>query len=678
MSVINYQQYKKNFSPEGLISVYKHILLPRMIEEKMLVLLRQGKISKWFSGIGQEAIAVGSTIALQPDEWIMPLHRNLGVFTSRNMPLHKLFMQWQGNKDGYSKGRERSFHFGSMEHHICGMISHLGPQMAIADGVALAHKLKNENKVSVAYTGDGGTSEGDFHEALNVAAVWDLPVIFIIENNGYGLSTPTNEQYRCTNLVDKAIGYGMKGLQIDGNNILEVFHTIKQAREYCIKEQKPILIECLTFRMRGHEEASGTKYVPKELFEEWGRKDPVKNFEQFIIDEGFITEMQVADIRNGFRNHIESELQVAYSAAEMVVDTATEVNDVYSANVSRSSFLVNQQNSQKQTRNDQKPETRNEIRFIDAIKEALQQSMKQHNNLVIMGQDIAEYGGAFKITEGFVEQFGKHRVRNTPICESVIVGAALGLALEGYKSIVEMQFADFVTVAFNQIINNLAKVHYRWGVAANTVVRMPTGAGVGAGPFHSQSNEAWFTHTPGLIVVYPSNPYDAKGLLIAAINNPNPVLYFEHKVLYRSISGNVPTEYYEVEIGKANVVNSGDDITIITYGFGVHWALDYAKANTDVSIEILDLRTLAPLDYTAIKNAVEKTGKILLLHEDTLTGGIGGEISAWINEHCFETLDAPILRCASLDTPIPFNMDLEKNFLAKSRLGECVKKLVNY
>jgi len=640
-----------------------------MIEEKMLVLLRQGKISKWFSGIGQEAIAVGSTIALQPDEWIMPLHRNLGVFTSRNMPLHKLFMQWQGNKDGYSKGRERSFHFGSMEHHICGMISHLGPQMAIADGVALAHKLKNESKVSVAYTGDGGTSEGDFHEALNVAAVWDLPVIFIIENNGYGLSTPTNEQYRCTNLVDKAIGYGMKGMQIDGNNILEVFHTIKQAREYCIKEQKPILIECLTFRMRGHEEASGTKYVPKELFEEWGRKDPVKNFEQFIIEEGFITEMQVSDIRNGFRNHIESELQVAYNAAEMVVDTATELQDVYSlqSTVKHTLSTINS-----------KPETTNEKRFIDAIKEALQQSMQQHQNLVIMGQDIAEYGGAFKITEGFVEQFGKHRVRNTPICESAIVGAALGLALEGYKSIVEMQFADFVTVAFNQIINNLAKVHYRWGVAANTVVRMPTGAGVGAGPFHSQSNEAWFTHTPGLIVVYPSNPYDAKGLLIAAINNPNPVLYFEHKVLYRSISGNVSSEYYEVEIGKANTVNTGNDITIITYGAAVHWALDYAKANTDISIEILDLRTLAPLDYTAIKNAVAKTGKVLLLHEDTLTGGIGGEISAWINEHCFEMLDAPILRCASLDTPIPFNMDLEKNFLAKSRLDECVKKLVGY
>lgn len=678
MSAINYDNYKKNFSPQGLINIYKHILLPRMIEEKMLVLLRQGRISKWFSGIGQEAIAVGSTIALQQDEWIMPLHRNLGVFTSRQMPLHKLFMQWQGNKDGYSNGRERSFHFGTMQHHICGMISHLGPQMALADGVALAYKLKQEKKVSLAYTGDGGTSEGDFHEAMNVAAVWDLPVIFIIENNGYGLSTPTNEQYRCNSLVDKAIGYGMKGLKIDGNNILEVFHTIKQAREYCINEQKPVLIECMTFRMRGHEEASGTKYVPKELFEEWGRKDPVKNFEQFLVEENIITEMQVADIRNGFKEHIESELQIAYKAAEMVVDSAVELRDVYAKRLEFGVLGLEANNNIASNTKPLTPNTGNEKRFIDAIKEGLQQSMQQHDNLVIMGQDIAEYGGAFKITEGFVEQFGKHRVRNTPICESAIVGAALGLALEGYKSIVEMQFADFVTVAFNQIINNLAKIHYRWGVAANTVVRMPTGAGVGAGPFHSQSNEAWFTHTPGLMVVYPSNPHDAKGLLIAAVNNPNPVIYFEHKVLYRSISGNVPSEYYEVEIGKANVVNSGDDITIITYGAAVHWALDYAKANTDISIEILDLRTLQPLDYTAIKMAVAKTGKVLLLHEDTLTGGIGGEISAWINEHCFEMLDAPILRCASLDTPIPFNMELEKNFLAKSRLDECVRKLMKY
>lgn len=672
---MQFAKHRSNLSNAALINMYKHLLLPRMIEDKMLVLLRQGKISKWFSGIGQEAIAVGSTLALQPDEWIMPLHRNLGVFTARNMPLHKLFMQWQGN-DAYSKGRERSFHFGSKEHFICGMISHLGPQMAVADGVALAYKLRKEKKVSLAYTGDGGTSEGDFHEALNVAAVWDLPVIFLIENNGYGLSTPTNEQYRCKNLIDKAIGYGIEGVQIDGNNILEVFDTIKGVREYCINNQKPYLIECKTFRMRGHEEASGTKYVPKELFEEWSRKDPVKNFEQWLVAENILNEMQVADIRNELRKYIEEELNMAATAKEIVVDEAEELKDVYAEKYEVQNAKYEVQNTKFENENIVLPTSN--LRFIDAIKQALHQSLQKHPDLILMGQDIAEYGGAFKITEGLVNEFGKERIRNTPLCESAIIGAALGLSLEGFKSIVEMQFADFVTVGFNQIVNNLAKIHYRWGQHANVVIRMPTGAGVGAGPFHSQSNEAWFTHVPGLKIVYPSSPYDAKGLLIAAINDPNPVLYFEHKVLYRSISGQVPQDYYEIEIGKANIVEAGNDISIITYGAGVHWALEYAQQHLDISIEILDLRTLLPLDYEAIKQTVIKTGKILILHEDTLTGGIGGEISAWINEHCFEMLDAPIIRCASLDTPIPFNIELEKNFLAKSRLDACVNKLIGY
>lgn len=680
---------RKDFSDDELISLYKNLLFPRMIEEKMLVLLRQGKISKWFSGIGQEAISVGATLALQPDEWIMPLHRNLGVFTSRKMPLHKLFMQWQGAKEGYSKGRERSFHFGSKEHFICGMISHLGPQLAIADGVALAYKLKNQNKISLAFTGEGGTSEGDFHEALNVAAVWDLPVIFIIENNGYGLSTPTNEQYRCEHLIDKAKGYGMEGVQIDGNNILTVYDTIKGVREYCIKNKKPYLIECITFRMRGHEEASGTKYVPKEMFEEWYKKDPIKNYERFLIEENILNEITVADIRNEFKSEINDALNPRVIRASGQASGAEtfesfnvdeEIHDVYaentSSNTKRKEFEIVSGSTSKISRFTS--HVSQELKFFEAIKEGLQQSMQQHPNLILMGQDIAEYGGAFKITEGFAEAFGKDRVRNTPLCESAIVGAALGLSLEGYKSVMEMQFADFVTVGFNQIINNLSKIHYRWGQNADVVIRMPTGGGVGAGPFHSQSNEAWFVHTPGLKVVYPSSPEDTKGLLIAAINDPNPVLYFEHKALYRSIAGNVPQEYYEIEIGKAKVVREGTDISIITYGAGVHWALEYAEEHKEISFTILDLRTLLPLDYAAIKEAVRNTGKILLLHEDTLIGGIGGEISAWINENCFEWLDAPVMRCASLDTPIPFNIELEKNFMAKSRLDKYVQKLINY
>jgi 2-oxoisovalerate dehydrogenase E1 component len=673
------QFHRNNFSNEELVSIYKKILLPRMIEEKMLVLLRQGKISKWFSGIGQEAIAVGATMALTEDEWIMPLHRNLGVFTTRNMPLNKLFKQWQGNKDGYSKGRERSFHFGTKEHHICGMISHLGPQMAIADGVSLAHKLSNEQKVSLAFTGDGGTSEGDFHEALNVAAVWDLPVIFLIENNGYGLSTPVNEQYRCFSLVERAKGYGMEGVRIDGNNILEVYDTIKGVRNYCIENQKPYLIECMTFRMRGHEEASGVKYVPPALFELWEKKDPIKNYEQFLLEQNVLTQAVVDEIKNSTKEYIEAELKMAYDAAPIVPDTKEEVNDVYAPlEIRNKEFEIKNKKVGRFAAATDQQTTANEKRFIDGIKEGLHQSMEKHSNLVLMGQDIAEYGGAFKITEGFVEQFGKARVRNTPICESAIVGAALGLSLKGYKAMMEMQFADFATVGFNQIINNLAKIYYRWGQNADVVIRMPTGGGVGAGPFHSQSNEAWFVHTPGLKVVYPSTPADAKGLLIAAINDPNPVLYFEHKALYRSISGQVPDEYYEVEIGKARLVQEGTDITIITYGAAVHWALDYAKNNPAVSLYILDLRTLLPLDYDAIQTAVKATGKVLLLHEDSLTGGIGGEIAGWIAEHCFANLDAPVMRCASLDTPIPFNIELEKNFMAYSRLDEYIQKLMGF
>lgn len=663
------QFQRNNYSNQELIHLYRQILLPRMIEEKMLVLLRQGKISKWFSGIGQEAIAVGVTAALNKRDWIMPLHRNLGVFTSRDMPLHRLFQQWQGHKEGYSKGRERSFHFGSSDHRICGMISHLGPQLALADGAALAHQLKEEPLVAVAFTGDGGTSEGDFHEALNVAAVWNLPVIFIIENNGYGLSTPVSEQYRCRQLADKGVGYGMETVVIDGNNILAVHDTIRGVREYCLREKKPYLIECMTFRMRGHEEASGTKYVPKELMEEWSRKDPIKNYEQFLVQEGVLTEMEVASIRHEHKAYIDNELQLAEQVQPMIPDTSEEVQDVYADRQSTPVLLP-------------EPDPRDtdikEKRMLDAIREALEQSMERDSRLVLMGQDIAEYGGAFKVTEGLMARFGKHRVRNTPLCESAIVGVTLGLALEGIPSVMEMQFADFVTVGFNQIVNNLAKIHYRWGQSAPVVIRMPTGAGVGAGPFHSQSNEAWFTHVPGLKVVYPSGAYDAKGLLNAAIQDPNPVMYFEHKVLYRSQSEPVPDAYYEIEIGKARIVQEGEDITVITYGAGVHWAMDYQRSHPEVSLHVVDLRSLLPLDYETIRSSVAKTGKILVLHEDNLVGGIGGEIAAWISEHCFELLDAPVLRCASLDTPVPFNVLLEKNYLAESRLKASIQQLLQY
>jgi 2-oxoisovalerate dehydrogenase E1 component len=658
---------RKDFSDQILLDLYRTILFPRLIEEKMLVLLRQGRISKWFSGIGQEAISSGVVSALAPDEWIMPLHRNLGIFTGRQIPLQKLFLQWQGSQEGFSKGRERSFHFGSRAHFICGMISQLGPQLALADGTALGYKLKKQQKLTAAFTGEGGTSEGDFHEALNLAAVWDLPVIFIIENNGYGLSTPIKEQYRANRLADKGIGYGMESVQIDGNNILDVYDTIRGVREYCIREQKPYLVECMTFRMRGHEEASGTKYIPAELFETWSKKDPVINYENWLIETAILNEEKIKEIRNEFRSVIENAISV--KEKPVIPDTETEVKDMYAETPEPNEPEVGQLAGM---------ESSPVKRFIDGIRDGLWQSMEKHENLILMGQDIAAYGGAFKITEGFLEKFGTERVRNTPLCESAIVGAALGLSLEGFKSVMEMQFADFAAVGFNQIVNNLAKIHYRWGQPADVVIRMPTGAGVGAGPFHSQSNEAWFTHVPGLKVVYPSTPADAKGLLNAAILDPNPVLFFEHKGLYRSISGPIPEQYYYTEIGKANLVRNGDEISIVTYGAGVHWALALAGQKPEISFHILDLRSLLPLDYEAIREAVAKTGKVIVLHEDTLTGGIGGEISAWIGQHCFELLDAPVLRCASLDTAIPFNIELEKKFLANARLWQTVEQLLSY
>lgn len=655
---------RKNLDTETLVSFYKKLLLPRLVEEKMLILLRQGRIGKWFSGIGQEAIAVGSTLAMQADEYILPMHRNLGVFTTRNIPLSRLMAQWQGKPSGFTKGRDRSFHFGTQEYKIIGMISHLGPQLALADGIALADMLSNQKKTTLVFTGEGATSEGDFHEALNIAAVWNLPVIFLVENNGYALSTPTNEQYHCSQLVDKAKGYGMEGRRIDGNNILEVYHTITDIKNSIQENPRPVLLECMTFRMRGHEEASGTKYVPQNLFEWWGAKDPLANFEKYLLNERVLLPEWIPLIKKEFTTLIESEFEKVYSEADIVPDIETEVADMYRPY----HFPANQPSVTPATGK----------RYIDAISDGLRQGMRKHANLVIMGQDIAEYGGAFKITQGFVEEFGKGRVRNTPICESGIVGAGMGLALNGYKAIVEMQFADFVTCGFNQIINNLAKTHYRWAQAVDVVIRMPTGAGTGAGPFHSQSNEAWFTKTPGLKVVYPAFPADAKGLLLAAIDDPNPVIYFEHKYLYRSISGEVPDNDVLIEIGKANIVQQGEKATIITFGLGVHWALDYAAKHPDQSLEIIDLRSLQPWDKEAVEQSVKKTGRALVLHEDTLTSGFGAEIAAHIAEHCFKYLDAPVMRCGSLDTAIPMNKALEDQFLAKARLGETVDKLLTY
>jgi 2-oxoisovalerate dehydrogenase E1 component len=659
----------EGFTPEKLRELHRALLLPRMIEEKMLLLLRQGKLSKWFSGIGQEAIAVGVTAALQPEDFILPMHRNLGVFTGRDVDLARLLRQLLGKDGGFTGGRDRTFHFGRLDKHIVGMISHLGAMLPVADGLALAATLRGERRVAATFTGDGATSEGDFHEALNLAAVWKLPVLFVIENNQWGLSTPTSEQYACRNLADRAAGYGMPGMIVEGNDVLSVYRAVARAAERAREGGGPALLEFKTFRMRGHEEASGTDYVPQELLQEWKGKDPVARLEALLVEHGVLRSDEAERIRQSYKARIDALVDEALAAPDPASTADAELTAVYAPSLLRPKPPIPHAEAAAP-----------ELRYVDAISDGLREAMRRDKHIVLLGQDIAEYGGVFKVTEGFVEEFGKARVRNTPIIESGAIGAALGLALEGFVPMVEMQFGDFISCGFNQIVNNLAKTYYRWGARVPVVVRAPVGGGMGAGPFHSQNVESWFTSVAGLKVVAPATPYDAKGLLLAAFEDGNPVLYLEHKLLYRSARGPVPAGTYSLPLGAAHVVREGRDATIVTYGVGVAWAMEAANlfGREGKELEVVDLRSLQPWDAETVTASVRKTGRALVLHEAPLTGGFGGEVAAAIGRDAFEWLDAPVTRLAALDTPVPFSKALEAVFSPKGRLVPSLRELLAY
>lgn len=652
-----------NYNLTELQSIYRALLKPRLIEELMLRWLRQGHISKWFSGIGQEAVSVGVARAVESDDYLLTLHRNLGVFTSREVPLKRLFAQFRGTSSGFTKGRDRSFHFGLLEHHIIGMISHLGPQLAVANGVGLAAKLQCDRRIAVAFCGDGATSEGDFHEALNVAAVWDLPVLFVIENNGYGLSTPVKEQYQCESLHTRAAGYGMEGRKIDGNNFFTVYETVRKLADKVRKEHRPILLECKTFRIRGHEEASGVAYVPPELIDKWTKKDPIRRFEKKTRNA--LPKEDREEIRSALMEEITREAEESLRDPPVSVSLETEKEEVFSQ--ARRLVQPKHAGGGEQT-----------IRFVDAVTDALRTALREIPELILMGQDIAQYGGVFKVTKGFLEEFGAERIRNTPLCESAILGSTVGLAARGIPSVVEMQFSDFVSSGFTQVVNNIAKSYYRWGLSVPTVIRMPCGAGVGAGPFHSQTNEAWFVHTPGLKVAYPSTPADAKTMLLASIVDDNPVLFFEHKKLYRSLKGPVPDGWVENRSYSARVVREGTDAAIVTYGLGVQWAEEVLREYPSDLVEVVDLRWLKPIDWDCICRSVEKTGRVLVLGEASQGCSVVSEVAAGITERCFESLDAPVFRCSSLDTPVPFCSELEQQYLARARLPQALEEMLNY
>lgn len=685
---------------------YAYMKLARDFDARFENLLLTGRVSKWYSEVGNEATTVPAGLALEPGDALCTLHRDLGAILAvyldagRIFPgfdfgavdpqkpepvaiLRRLACQLLGKGDGFSQGVERSFHYGYLAPdedilHV-GMISHLGSMIPVAAGCAFAFQQDGSDRVAINFIGEGGTSTGDFHEGLNMAAVWKLPLILVIENNRYAFSTPADLQYAAEKLSDRGVGYGIAAGTVDGNDPDAMAEAYDRAVARARRGDGPTLIEAMLGRMRGHSEGDDSlKVVPKEDLERYVAADPVPGYRRRILDEGVADEATVERLEQRVKDLVEEAIGQALEASPPTAETARRA--VFAPVPEPSPVGPSASGPVSETM----LEDARESTYVEAVTRALWEEMERDEKVVLLGQDIGVFEGAFRVTRGFHERW-PHRVFDTPIAESGTIGIAVGASLLGYRPVVEMQFADFVSCGFNQLVNVAAKLFYRWQIPCPLVVRLPSGGGAGAGPFHSQNPEGWFAHTGGLKVVCPATAHDALGLLKASIRDPNPVLFFEHKFLYRRIKEKLTSAPGETDgvgrLGEAAIRREGTDLTLVAYGASVWAALDAAREleTEGISAEVVDLRTLVPFDEETVLASVKKTSRVLIVHEDQLTAGFGAEVAARVADGGFTDLDAPVRRVAYPDRPSPFAKALEQELLpGKDKVLAAARELMSF
>ncbi|MBN92766.1 MAG: dehydrogenase [Deltaproteobacteria bacterium] len=667
--------------PVLLEHLLRHLLTARAVEERCIRMVKQGIQPKFFSAWGNEATAVGTAAALDRDDVLVPMHRSLGAHLVRGHSLDEIFLQAFLKDDSHTRGRDTGLHLGAAGTNIIGMISPLGSMNTVAAGIAMAEQLMGQETVVLAYIGDGGTSTGVFHEAMNFIGVRQLPVVTVIENNQWAFGTPNELQFGCETLADRGPAYGMPSVRIDGTDVRAVYEATKEAVHRARAGQGPALIESLTMRMRGHAEHDDMAYVPDEMVDEWGQRDPVTQYLQWLRDGNHLPELDV----DALRASIEQEVLEASDRARAASDPnpASALTGVFhetadgkkpdrsnsSVSVAPTSEVVGERAAETASRLGEGrtvepiPTPGTEVSYIDAIRHCLHHHLQSDPRTVLLGQDIGLMGGAFRATRGLSEQFGPQRVVDTPISEGAIIGGCIGLAIRGLRPVAEMQFADFVCSTFNELVNNAGTFRYRIGVGVPMVVRLPSAGGIGAGPFHSLNPEAWFAHSPGLKVVVPSTVEDAWGLLNTAIDDEDPVLFLEQKYYYRRAKGPLPDPEHRVPLGCARKARAGKDATVVTWGVGLDRSLEAADslaARGVGDVEVLDLRSIVPWDKEAISQSVRQTSRLLVVHEARNTCGFGSEIAAWAAEELFEWLDAPVRRVTGADVPTPSHKELEK------------------